>query len=78
MSDSGSERSQSKPGSPGAIGDAPTAFGNALLAAAKTLGTQPAGDPRATAALQLGWVMGSLITPGAQTPLPSGYPIDAR
>ena len=77
MSDGESQQSQSKPGSAGAIGDAPAAVGNALLAAAKTLGTQPPGDPRATAAVALGWVMGSLVTPGAQTPLPSGYPIDA-
>ena len=77
MSDGESAQSQSKPVPAGAIGDAPAAFGNALLAAAKALGTQPAGDPRATAAVQLGWVMGSLVTPGAQTPLPSGYPIDA-
>jgi hypothetical protein len=78
MRDGESEHSQPKPGSSGAIGDAPAALRDALLAAAKTLGTQPAGDPRATAALQLGWVMGSLVTSGAQTPLPSGYPIDAE
>lgn len=62
---------------PGHIGDAPAAFGDALVAAARTLGHEPAGDPRITAALQLGWVMGSLITSGAQTPLPAGFPIDA-
>jgi hypothetical protein len=77
MSDGESAQSQSKPGSASAIGDAPVAFGNALLAAARSLGTQPPGDPRATGAVALGWVMGSLVTPGAQTPLPSGYPIDA-
>jgi hypothetical protein len=62
---------------PGNIGDAPSAFGAALAAAAKALGHEPAGDAHVTAAVQLGWVMGSLITPGAQTPLPSGFPIDA-
>ncbi len=62
---------------PGKIADAPSAFGNALLAAAKTLGQSPPADPHVTAAVQLGWVMGSLLTPGAQTPLPSGFPIDA-
>jgi hypothetical protein len=64
-------------GSVGAVGDAPAAFSTALVAAAKALGNEPAADPRATAAVQLGWVMGSLITPGSQTPLPSGFPIDA-
>ena len=63
---------------PGSIGDAPAAFGTAVLAAAKALGTDPAPNPHVTAAIQLGWVMGSVITPGAQTPLPSGFPIDAR
>jgi hypothetical protein len=61
----------------GAVGDAPAAFGTALVAAAKALGNEPPSDPRAIAAVQLGWVMGSLITPGSQTPLPSGFPIDA-
>lgn len=70
------EGQQGKQAGPGVIGDAPTAFGDALLAAAKTLGHAPAADPHVTAAVQLGWVMGSLITPGAQTPLPSGVPID--
>ena len=62
---------------PGKIGDAPGAFGDALVAAAKALGHEPAADPHVTGAVQLGWVMGSLISPGAQTPLPSGFPIDA-
>jgi hypothetical protein len=66
------------PNPAGAIGDAPAAFGTALLAAAKALGNEPAGDPRAMAAIQLGWVMGSLITPGAQTPMPSGFPISVE
>ena len=70
------EGQQGKQAGPGVIGDAPAAFGEALLAAAKTLGRAPAADPHVTAAVQLGWVMGSLITPGAQTPLPSGVPID--
>lgn len=71
------EGQQGKQAGPGAIGDAPAAFGDALLAAAKTLGRAPVADQHVTAAVQLGWLMGSLITPGAQTPLPSGVPIDA-
>jgi hypothetical protein len=68
---------QGKQAGPGTIGDAPTAFGDALLAAAKTLGAQQAGDPKVMAAVQLGWMVGSLVTKGAQTPLPAGFPIDA-
>lgn len=46
---------------PGLPEDAVEPFVDAVVAAAKTAGAEPAGDPDVSTALQLGWLMGSIL-----------------
>ncbi len=53
----------------GTPGDAVKPFGDALVAAAKTAGDEPAGDPLVVTAFQLGWLMGDIVRGQAPTPV---------
>lgn len=57
-------------GAAGAPGDALGPVADALLAAAGTAATEPVGDPRVRASLQLGWLMDDILAGRAQSPLP--------
>ncbi|MGO9902766.1 MAG: hypothetical protein ACLP0J_24450 [Solirubrobacteraceae bacterium] len=62
-------------GAPGDPGDALTAFEKELIAAQQAAAKESPGDPRITAALQLGWVTQSVISGRDRVPLPADYPI---
>jgi hypothetical protein len=54
----------------GAIGDAVQPFTDALVAAAKTAGNEPAGDPAVSTSVQLGWLVADVLDGRAATPYP--------
>lgn len=65
-------------GGTGSPGDALKPLADALVAAAKTAGTEPPGNPQVSAALQLGWLMDDVLQGRTATPFPTDLAIPPK